>query len=342
MGNSVSQSYFIPKPTLTEKNLPSQLGMSIVTLLRNMANRIFWPGRVHIVTGGYSGCGFELAKILYQHGATVYLAGRSAEKGTKAMNAMKEAYPDSKGKVEFLKVDLSDLATIKPAAEDFLAKESKLHVLTNNAGVMFPPKGSKDKHGHELQLGTNCLGPFLFTKLLTPLLQKTSAEEPAGTVRVTWASSLMAQVQAPKHGVELTESGPKLFDSQVDYSQSKAANCLLASEFAAKHAKDGIISVSWNPGNLTSDLQRHMSAFLRWFMNTFLLHPVVYGGYTELFAACSPDITASQSGSYVAPWGRILPQRKDIAAAMKSEKDGGSGVATKFWEYCDEETSQYA
>jgi NAD(P)-dependent dehydrogenase (short-subunit alcohol dehydrogenase family) len=297
---------------------------------------------VHIVTGGYSGCGFELAKILYQHGATVYLAGRSQEKGSKAISAIKEAYPDSKGRVEFLSVDLSDLATIKPAAEAFLAKESKLHVLTNNAGVMFPPTGSKDKHGHELQLGTNCLGPFLFTKLLTPVLQRTAAAEPAGTVRVTWASSLMAQVQSPKHGVELTESGPKTFNSQVDYSQSKAGNCLLASEYAAQHAKDGIISVSWNPGNLTSDLQRHMSSTMRWIGNTFMLHPVVFGGYTELYAACSPGVTASQSGSYIAPWGRVLAQRADIEAAAKSEEDGGSGTAAKFWEYCDKETAQYA
>lgn len=259
----------------------------------------------------------------------------------KAISAMKEAYPDSKGRVEFLMLDLSDLATIKPAAEEFLAKESKLHVLTNNAGVMFPPTGSKDKHGHELQLGTNCLGPFLFTKLLTPILQKTAAEEPAGTVRVTWASSLMAQVGSPKHGVELTESGPKTFGSSVDYSQSKAANCYLASEFSTKYAKDGIISVSWNPGNLESELQRHMTPFLRFFMN-MLLHPVIFGGYTELYAACSPDITESQSGCYVAPWGRIMTQRADIVAGMKSEEDGGSGVAAKFWDYCDKETSQYA
>jgi retinol dehydrogenase-12 len=260
----------------------------------------------------------------------------------KAIGAMKEAYPDSKGRVEFLNIDLSDLATVKPAAEEFLAKESKLHVLTNNAGVMFPPTGSKDKHGHELQLGTNCLGPFLFTKLLTPILQKTAAEEPAASVRVTWAASLMAQMGAPKNGVELTESGPKLFNSSVDYSQSKAGNCLLASEFAAKYAKDGVVSVSWNPGNLVSELQRHMAQILRYIMNTFALHPVIFGGYTELYAACSPDITASQSGSYIAPWGRVTPQRADIVAAMKSEKEGGTGVASKFWEYCDKETSQYA
>ena len=85
-----------------------------------------------------------------------------------------------------------------------------------------------------------------------------------------------------------------------------------------------------------------MPAAMQWIMNTFMLHPVVYGGYTELFAACSPDITASQSGSYVAPWGRILPQRSDIQAAMKSENEGGSGVAAKFWDYCEKETSEYA
>jgi retinol dehydrogenase 12 len=127
-----------------------------------------------------------------------------------------------------------------------------------------------------------------------------------------------------------------------DYAQSKAANCYFASEFAAKHAKDGILSVCWNPGNLTSELQRNMPAALRFFLNTFMLHPTVYGGYTELFAACSPDITAGQSGSYIAPWGRVYPQRADILAGMKSEQEGGSGVAAKLWEFCEKETSQYA
>jgi NAD(P)-dependent dehydrogenase (short-subunit alcohol dehydrogenase family) len=155
----------------------------------------------------------------------------------------------------------------------------------------------------------------------------------------------MAQLSAPKNGVEFTESGaPKQFfpGNPTDYAQSKAANCYLASEFAERYTKDGILSVSWNPGNLKSDLQRHMSALAKFFMDTFMLHPAIFGGYTELFAACSPDITSSQSGSYIAPWGRILPQRADIAAGMKNEKDGGTGIAAKFWEFCEEETSKYA
>lgn len=81
MGNLLSQCFFIPAPTLTEKNLPNQ------------------AGRVHIVTGGYAGCGEELAKILYQHNATVYIAGRSKDKAKRAIDEMKAKFPNSKGKV---------------------------------------------------------------------------------------------------------------------------------------------------------------------------------------------------------------------------------------------------
>jgi len=113
------QSTWIPTPELTEKNLPSQ------------------AGRVFIVTGGYAGIGYELSKILYQHNGTVYVAGRSAEKGNKAISSIREAVPDSKGKLEFMHIDLADLTTIKPGVEKFLAQESRLDVLTNNAGVRF-------------------------------------------------------------------------------------------------------------------------------------------------------------------------------------------------------------
>jgi retinol dehydrogenase 12 len=98
--------------------------------------------QVSIVTG-YVGCGYELAKILYQCNGTVYLAGRTADKGYRSVKSIREQHPESEGHIEFLKVDLADLSTIKPAVEAFLSKSKKLHCLTNNAGVMMTPDGSK-------------------------------------------------------------------------------------------------------------------------------------------------------------------------------------------------------
>ncbi len=130
-----NQSFFIPKPSLTEKNLPDQ------------------TGRVFIVTGGYTGCGKELAKILYSRNGTVYVAGRSHAKGEAAIEEIQKACPDSKGRLAFLHVDLSDLTTIKPAAEEFCKSEDRLDVLTNNAGVMmFSPESALSAQGHDVQV----------------------------------------------------------------------------------------------------------------------------------------------------------------------------------------------
>jgi retinol dehydrogenase-12 len=200
--------------------------------------------QVFIVTGSSSGIGKELAQILYSHNAKVYVAARSAEKANQAIDAIKSAFPNSKGVLEYLHLDLNDLTTIKNSAEKFLSKEERLDVLWNNAAVMVPPRGSKTKQGYELQLGTNNIAPFLFTKLLTPILQKTAKTVPPGTVRVVWTSSVVAEVSSPTNGVDIEN-----LDYKVDkplwhkYGLSKAGNILHAKEFARLYQADGIISV---------------------------------------------------------------------------------------------------
>jgi retinol dehydrogenase-12 len=118
-------------------------------------------------------------------------------------------------------------------------------VLTNNAGIGTPPAGSTDVQGHELQMGTNCLGPFLFTQLLLPLLRKTANVSELGSVRVTWAASLTTEIYAPESGVLMDENGkPSTSTSQKsNYGQSKVGNMFIASQFAQKYGEDGIISV---------------------------------------------------------------------------------------------------
>jgi retinol dehydrogenase 12 len=198
---------------------------------------------VFVVTGSSSGIGKELAQILYSHDAKVYIAVRSKEKATEAINDIKAKFPDSKGELVFLHLDLGDLTTIKKSAEEFLTKESKLDVLWNNAGVMLPPQGSETKQGYELQLGTNNIGPFLFTKLLTPLLIKTARTALANSVRVVWVSSLAAQL-APKGGVGLDNLDYKKDEGAwTKYSISKAGNWYHSTEYAKRYKKDGIVSV---------------------------------------------------------------------------------------------------
>jgi NAD(P)-dependent dehydrogenase (short-subunit alcohol dehydrogenase family) len=105
--------FFPPKPNFTDKDIPADL-----------------QGKVYMVTGANSGMGKELTRVLYAKNATVYVACRSEEKGNKAIAEIQKAAPKSKGSLVFLSLDLADLATVKAAAQSFLAQEPRLHILS--------------------------------------------------------------------------------------------------------------------------------------------------------------------------------------------------------------------
>ncbi|KAK6583361.1 hypothetical protein PZA11_004437 [Diplocarpon coronariae] len=311
------------KPLLTEKNLPDQ------------------TGKVFVVTGSSSGLGKDLAEILYAHNAKIYVAARSEDKARRAIDEITSKYPDSKGGLGYLHLDLNDLTTIKASAEAFLAQEGSLHVLWNNAGVMRPPQGSKTEQGYELQIGTNNLAPFLFTKLLTPLLQSTAKISPPDSVRVVWVSSSAAKNFSPKGGLDVAN-----LDYHVDkgawhkYGVSKAGNIYHSKEYARRYGKDGIISVSLDPGFLKTDLYKNLPWWQGGVVN-MMLHEPIYGAYTELYAGLSTDITTGNNGSFVEPWGRLCLSRKDIEMGAKPKDEGGTGIGQEFWEWTEKQVARY-
>jgi NAD(P)-dependent dehydrogenase (short-subunit alcohol dehydrogenase family) len=259
---------------------------------------------VYIVTGSNTGVGKELARMLYSKNAKVYIAARSEERANKAIQEINTASPTSKGSLVFLPLDLSDLSTIKASAQRFLAAETKLHVLFNNAGVQNsdPFDTAKTKQGYEIHMGINCLGTFLFTKFLTPVLIATAKAEPPNTVRVVWVSSSGTELAGAKNtGVEMDNMDNHIENSFLTrYGFSKAGNWLQGVEFAKRYKADGVIGIPLNPGNLQSDLYRQAGLGFKlatgWFM-----HPVVNGAWTELFAGLSPKITLEKTGS----WGEF-------------------------------------
>ncbi|KAI0109793.1 NAD(P)-binding protein [Daldinia grandis] len=326
MGNIFSQIFFVPAPVLTEKNCPDQ------------------TGRVFIVTGGYAGVGYELCKILYAHNATVWVAGRSASKAEKAISGIKDASPSSSGRVDFLSLDLADLKTIKPAVESFTAQEQRLDVLVNNAGVMFPPKGSIDAQGHEMQVGTNCLGPYLLYQLLLPLLTKTASTSPTASVRVTWAGSIAVHLSAPQpQGMIIDDDGsPTDQGVKHNYGQTKVGNVFFAREFAKTTPQTGVVHAAFNPGNLRTELQRHWAGLDQWIVDKFMMYPAILGAYTELWTALTPELTPDKSGAYVYPWGRFGSLPAGVETSIKEESEGGTGVAAKFVEWCRKQTEAFA
>ncbi|CAF9908737.1 MAG: hypothetical protein ALECFALPRED_004921 [Alectoria fallacina] len=322
MGISLSQM-FPPSAKFTEKEVPDQ------------------TGKVFLVTGGASGIGLELVQILYAHNAKIYVAARSEQKASKAIETVKTKYPKSQGELIFLHFDLDDLTLIKKSAEKFLSMETKLDVLWNNAGVMVPPQGTKTKQNYEAQLGTNCVGPFLFTKLVTPLLVETAKTAPTGSVRVVWVSSSAAGLTAPKGGVNMKNLDYNHDESiWYKYGASKAGNILHGTEYAKRYKAANVVSVPLDPGFLRTELQRHMTGLTSLIFYLISQTPI-HGAYTELWAGLSPMVTPKNTGAFIIPWGRFGSLRKDIAASTKSKSEGGTGVGEQFWEWSEKQVQPY-
>lgn len=243
--------------------------------------------------------GKELARILYAKSARVYIAARSEERAAKAIDDMKKAVPDSKGSLVFMKLDLGDLRTIKTSADFFLARESKLHVLFNNAGVMYVDlKGPQTTpQGYEMNLGVNVLGTFLFTKLLTPALISTARSEPAGSVRIIWVSSLGTEMVGEKSiGLSVNDLEAHAKRAPMDrYGLSKTGNWLHAVDCARRLHTEGVVSIPINPGNLRTELARQHPVFIQRIL-ALLVYPPLYGACTQLYAAMSSDIGLANSG----------------------------------------------
>ncbi|GAA5098122.1 SDR family NAD(P)-dependent oxidoreductase [Chryseobacterium ginsengisoli] len=201
-------------------------------------------GKTAIVTGGYAGIGLETVKALASAGATVIVPARNVEKASKNL----EGIPN----VELERMDLMDPASIDSFTEKFLSSKRPLHLLINNAGIMWVPL-QRDSRGYESQLSTNHLGHFQLTARLWKALVDANG---ARVINVSSWGHHFSMFNFEDPNFENRE-----YQTLLGYGQSKTANILFSLELDNRGKSFGVRSYSLHPGAIVeTDLKRHLTS----------------------------------------------------------------------------------
>ncbi|MFI6469648.1 MULTISPECIES: SDR family NAD(P)-dependent oxidoreductase [unclassified Streptomyces] len=143
-------------------------------------------GRTVLVTGATAGIGFETARRLAQHGATVLVHGRTAEETEAAVDALIATSAEIEtAQLCAVAADFTHLDEVEAMARRVIETHPHLDVLVNNAGMAAPERHTITADGNEIAFQVNFLAHYLLTCLLEPAL----TSDPGGRV-VNVSSSL--------------------------------------------------------------------------------------------------------------------------------------------------------
>jgi retinol dehydrogenase-12 len=241
--------------------------------------------KTFIVTGANTGIGKVTAKELARAGAHVILACRSADKTAAVIDEIKRETGNDK--IEYIHLDLSDLASVRTCAEAILARNQPIHGLINNAGLAGARGLTKD--GFELTWGTNHLGPYLFTRLLLDRIKQ------AGQARIVNVAS-ESHYRAKAIDWDAMQKPTRTTTGMHEYAMSKLSNVLFAKELARRLDGTGVTTYALHPGVVATDVWRRVPAPLRWLMKKFMITPE-RGAEASLRCATDPAL-AGQTGRY--------------------------------------------
>jgi dehydrogenase/reductase SDR family member 12 len=244
-------------------------------------------GRTVLVTGPTSGLGREMAGAFASLGARVVLVGRNRE----TLEAVAAALEREQGRdrVTAVVADLASLDSVGSAVDQILADESRLDVVVDNAGAMFPTR-RESPDGIEATLSTMVVGPFALVAGLLPLLRRT------GSARVIAVTS--GGMYAQPLRLDDLDWRRRAWNGPRAYAQAKRAQVALVREWARRVPAADVTFNAMHPGWAdTPGLSASLPGFSR-LMGPLLRTPAE-GVDTALWLAAAPDVAGLTGRLYL-------------------------------------------
>lgn len=247
-------------------------------------------GKVVIVTGATNGIGEVAAREIAARGATTVLISRTESKLKNTVNNIKSLTGNTN--VSYIQADLSDMAQVKAAAEQFLAEYDRLDVLLNNAGAMFlERKLSND--GYEMTFALNHLNYFLLTQSLLDVLKQTADKH--GEARIINVSS-----NAHRMGrVNFADIQREENYSWTVYGETKLMNLYFTYALDRRLEDTNVTVNALHPGLVKTGFGKSNNIFVSAFMNVFQAFgkTAEEGAETLIYLATTPEVQGV-SGKY--------------------------------------------
>jgi len=216
---------------MTDQQIPLRTPFTAAATTGDVLAGVDLTGKEVVVTGGHSRLGREVTRALAAAGATVTVASRDTARAETAVEGI--------AGVRVEELDLTDPTSIEAFASRWNESDRPLHILVNNAAVLFSPELRVDARGNELAFSTSHLGHFQLTRALLPALR---AARGARVVTVTSGAARIGEIRWDD--LDFTTG----YDPVAGYAQSKRANTLFTVELDRRLAAEGIRAVAVHPG----------------------------------------------------------------------------------------------
>ncbi|MGC0336881.1 SDR family NAD(P)-dependent oxidoreductase [Streptomyces sp. SLBN-8D4] len=189
------------------------------------------------ITGANKSLGYETARRLIEAGHTVLVGARDDERGKAAADALG---------ARFVRIDVTDDASVAAAAADVAAREGGIDVLINNAGVLGPhlPADQLTAADASAVFDVNVVGIVRVTHAFLPLLRKS-------------AHPVIVNVSSGMGSFELTHDASRAEGRALAplYTASKAAVTMLTTQYARSWPEVKVNAA--DPGYTATDFNGH-------------------------------------------------------------------------------------